>query len=171
VYNSDGQSLGFAAIFGRFKLAAAGGAAAGPAERPPSQAVAYRLGEAVQLVGYDLPARAAAGQPLSLALYWRATGAADRPYTVFVHVVGATTVAQADSQPVQGNYPTDLWAAGDRVADEHSVPLPADLPPGDYQVIVGLYSLETQARLPVLDAQGRPVADNQITLGTVHVGP
>jgi hypothetical protein len=51
------------------------------------------------------------------------------------------------------------------------VPLPADLPPGDYQVIVGLYSLETQARLPVLDAQGRPVADNQITLGTVHVGP
>lgn len=48
--------------------------------------------------------------------------------------------------------------------------LPADAPPGEYQIEVGLYLLETMARLPATDAAGQPLPDDAALLGTVEVG-
>jgi hypothetical protein len=38
--------------------------------------------------------------------------------------------------------------------------LPAELPDGKYQVVVGLYSVESGERLPILDSEGNPVGDS-----------
>ncbi len=166
-YDPAGQSLGFAAIFGRFKVSPthADQVAAGEA---PQHVVDYRLGDVVRLIGYDAPERVRRGEPLSLTLHWEASGPTERPYTVFVHVTDTQgrIAAQADGQPVGGYYPTDLWSAKDSVVDAHSIALPADLGAGAYRVVVGLYDLDTGQRLAVSDTRGQPVPDDQIPLTT-----
>jgi hypothetical protein len=70
-------------------------------------------------------------------------------------------VAQKDSPPAAGRYPTGLWDAGEIIEDEISLPL-TDIAPGRYTPVVGLYNLTTGERLAV---PGNPA--NEIALGPV----
>ena len=127
----------------------------------------YTLGEQIALRGYDLgTAEIEAGETLPLTLYWEALSAPDRDYTVFIHVLDESgkVWAQQDAQPAQGSYPTSLWEKGEVVEDRHDIPLPADLPSGRYRVAMGLYSLQTMERLPVVDSQVRRMPDGQLIL-------
>jgi hypothetical protein len=45
--------------------------------------------------------------------------------------------------------PTSLWPTGYRLQDIHIVTLPSGLPPGDYELLVGLWEPETGLRLPL----------------------
>jgi len=69
-------------------------------------------------------------------------------------------VAQRDSWPREGRYPTSVWDQGEVVDDRHSILLPANLPDGEYQLIMGLYSVESGGRLPVLDGESNPIGDS-----------
>jgi len=71
---------------------------------------------------------------------------------VFVHLLDAEgrIVAQHDSQPQDGAYPTSVWDAGEVVADEHVLDLPVDLPAGHYRLRVGWYLPGSGDRLPVV---------------------
>ena len=53
--------------------------------------------------------------------------------------------------------------------DDYELVVEADLPAGEYQVEVGMYSLETMERLPLLGEDGEIVGD-RILLGEVYVG-
>ena len=53
-----------------------------------------------------------------------------------------------------GDYPTSVWAPGEDIVDPHAIVLPADIAPGQYRLLVGMYSLETLVRLPRLDGAG-----------------
>jgi len=149
--------------------------AAPEAATPAGTPLAYRLGEGVRLVAWepewDGPLRP--GETLRFTLYWACDVPPGRPLNVFVHLVGEEKqpLAQGDGPPLNGDYPTDLWAPRDVVADERAVSLPAGLPPGRYVLWVGLYSLETGERLPAFDAQGTRLPADAIPLGTVEVGP
>jgi len=169
VYDQSGQDIGFAVFAGRFKVA--------PIQMEkyhPQQQVNYRLGDAISLVGYDLPRsrHPADSTQITLTLYWQAHGATERPYTVFAHITDerGKLIAQADGQPVEGNYPTDLWGDGEAISDTHTISLPVELPDGRYEVSVGLYSVETGQRLPVFDDQGQPAPVDQIELGQIALG-
>ena len=166
VRDQSGQDLGFAVFFGRFKVAPIR-----MEEYQPQQQANYRLGEMISLVGYDLPESLRSGAPLAFTLYWQAHGATEQPYTVFAHITDdrEELIAQADGQPVEGNYPTDLWSDGEVISDTHTVSLPGDLPDGEYRVSVGLYSVETGQRLSVLDDQSQPVPNDQIELGQIEL--
>ncbi len=121
----------------------------------------------INLIGYDLSPEADA---LRLTLYWQVERTVDRDYTVFAQLLDESgqVVTQQDAQPQGGAYPTSIWDEGEVVADEHLLPLPGDLPPGDYRLQVGMYLLDTLERLPVLDDKGQPVGDS-IALETVSV--
>jgi hypothetical protein len=141
----------------------------------PSQPVAEgNLGNMARLEGYDPfpPLQATAGTTLPLTLTWEATGSFDQDYTVFVHLVGGDQrpLAQADSQPVDGDYATTFWDIGQRVGDPHQLLIPADLPPGEYELLVGMYLLSTGQRLPLLGTDGQVLGDG-ISLGQVTVTP
>jgi hypothetical protein len=115
---------------------------------PHSQA--SPLGKALVLRGYDLdPGSFKAGQPLTLRLYWQAEVSLGEDYTMFTQVLNGDGVLVAgwDSQPLAGHFPTSQWPAGEIVTDRLQVPLPADLPAGDYTIITGVYLLETLERL------------------------
>jgi hypothetical protein len=89
-------------------------------------------------------------------------------YTVFVHLrnTEGTTVAQRDRQPLDGAYPTSQWLPGETVIDPISMPLPKNLPSGQYVLYIGLYRLDTLERLTVTnDATG----ENAVRLGEVDL--
>lgn len=96
---------------------------------------------------------------------WEAARPLSRNYTGFVHVVdgGGQLVAQHDSPPLNGFFPTGRWHPGWPVADEVAF----DLPPGDYAVYTGFYDPETGDRLTVY-RDGEPTGDT-VTVGTVRV--
>ena len=129
-------------------------------ESKPANLLEVLLADGITLQGYNLsPQPASPGEEISLTLYWQATGTPSDNYTVFVHLNDAAgnQIAGADSPPLDGDYPTQLWQAGDQVVDEHVIIIPADLPPGNYEISVGLYNPVNGARLPMLDGSGDAV--------------
>ena len=130
-----------------------------------------------RLLGYSLDAKVVApGDSINLTLYWQALAPFENDYTVFTHLLGEPNRASGsplwsghDGQPDGGHYPTSVWQPGQVILDVHSLAVPADAPPGDYQLEAGLYLLATMTRLPTTDAAGHLLPDNAILLGTVEV--
>jgi hypothetical protein len=119
-----------------------------------------QLEEGIELLGYRWQATA---KGLKLYLYWQAARRPEADFTVFVHWQrGSEMVAQSDSQPARGYYPTHLWRGGDVVEDGHALAT-TTVPLSGETVSVGMYSLQTMTRLQVLDPSGTPIAD-QVTI-------
>ena len=136
------------------------------------QSYSFDFERGITLTGYRLVnPRVRVGEPIHLTLYWTAREKIGESYTVFVHVLAADgfNVVGQDNPPRGGAYPTDQWPAGAAVIDPHPVPLPADMPPGDYRLDVGLYRLETGERLIGQDASGAQ-ADHVLLPIVVTVG-
>jgi len=119
------------------------------------------LGEHITLRGYDV----ALTESLVVTLTWAATGVPPQDYTVFVHLVDAdgTLLAQHDSPPDQGRYPTQWWLRGDVIVDVHLLPLTGPLPQTAH-LRVGMYDPATLIRLPVRDARGLRLPDDFVPL-------
>jgi hypothetical protein len=66
--------------------------------------------------------------------------------------------------PVNGRYPTSAWAPGEPIIDARAISLPADLPAGDYRLIVGLYTSTEGSRLLLADHSADSVLLEQITV-------
>jgi 4-amino-4-deoxy-L-arabinose transferase-like glycosyltransferase len=130
-----------------------------PPERPspPEHPLEVELSDGIALLGYDLSSQSVEpGETVTLTLHWQARAAPLTDYQIFVHLLGAdpAPVAQGDGPPLMGDYPTGVWAPGEVIIDPHSIVLPADVPPGRYRLLVGMYDLETLVRLPQLDGAG-----------------
>ena len=89
------------------------------------------------------------GEAPEVTLYWENDADHGQVYSIFVHLLdeSGNIVLQADHWP--GGLPTDILDSGQIVTDRFSLPLPEDLPPGDYRVRIGVYSAESGQRLPV----------------------
>jgi 4-amino-4-deoxy-L-arabinose transferase-like glycosyltransferase len=127
----------------------------------PSKPLEVRFGETISLIGYDLNQ--------NLTLYWRADGRPPSDYTVFIQLWdGDRQVAGFDGPPVQGDYPTSWWEAGETIVDVHflqlgqaGVTLPMES--GRYRLLVGLYRLDTGERLPAIGPDG-PLPDYAVEI-------
>jgi hypothetical protein len=100
------------------------------------------FGDVARLEGYAIEESGSVpGGVLPVTLFWRAGAETGISYWAFLHLVDESgrTVAQHDSPPAGGTLPTDIWVAGETVADHHEIALPADLAPGAYTLQVGLY--------------------------------
>jgi len=123
----------------------------------PQYAVNARFGDVAELLGYDLEGPTTPGSTLSLTLHWRAIGATQAPYTVFLHLSEASEriAAQSDAVPGGGQAPTTSWVAGEIISDRHDLVLPAGLASGEYRLLVGLYDSFTGERAPTANGEGR----------------
>jgi hypothetical protein len=111
------------------------------------------FGDQVTLAAYQFEP---AEDYISVTIAWQAQRSHLPDYTVFVQLLEAETnerLAGVDTQPVKGEWPTSHWVKNEVVVDEYVVAVPPDLPPGFYQVIVGLYRSETGQRLVLADGQ------------------
>jgi hypothetical protein len=110
------------------------------------------------------------GDSLAVTLVWREEARADGNYKAFVHLVDddGVIVAQSDVIPAQG-YATNRWAPGEVIVDRHLLELPDELPPGDYQLLAGLYEPIGVRRLAAQNANGEALPDDQVPLGAVEL--
>ncbi|MCS7259499.1 MAG: glycosyltransferase family 39 protein [Anaerolineae bacterium] len=106
----------------------------------------------LELVGYEVAKRETRpGDTLEVTLHWHALAEVDEDYTVFVQLLDPDwrVVAQQDRQPLAGLAPTSTWLHGEFLSDPYHLYLPADLPPGQYRLITGMYQASDGQRLPV----------------------
>jgi hypothetical protein len=160
-------------------LALLGPLAIVPAYQPPRplaqllesvERVEFNLGEFARLRGYRLPATAAPGEEVTLTLCWEALSRTAQPMTVFVQLVGSGSrvIANRNTYPGLGRQATTVWQPRTLFCDEVAAPIVADAPgPAEYAVHVGMFDLNTGARVPVTGAAGQPVS--VIELGRVKV--
>jgi hypothetical protein len=112
----------------------------------------HRLGDQVALIGYDLDRAAVQpGETVRLRLYWQALQHPVADYTVFAHIREGDNqiVAQQDSPPQDGGYPTSFWDTGEVVIDDRVIEIPAEAPPGKYPIRIGMYLPVDGTRLPI----------------------
>jgi 4-amino-4-deoxy-L-arabinose transferase-like glycosyltransferase len=139
----------------------------------PETPAAVRFGDAIELVGYDLPrSTVRAGEPMAVKLYWRAIQPADKSYTVFVHLLDSNgrVVGQKDALPLDGQAPTDSWLSGEVLTDEYSFALSSDAPPGAAAIEIGLYDPATGRRLAVSGDGGTAQGDH-FKIDGLELGP
>jgi 4-amino-4-deoxy-L-arabinose transferase-like glycosyltransferase len=108
------------------------------------------------------------GETIGLSVYWQVLNPVGADYVVFIHLQPAgkpdQNLASRDTPPLQGLYPTGQWKTGEIVTDTPNLALPANLPPGDYNLVMGLY-------LPDGKFTPLPLADgsNSIVLAQLKV--
>jgi hypothetical protein len=125
------------------------------------------FGDTVQLTGFSVDqSKIKPGQSIQLNLFWHALARPEVDYTIFVHLLDSddNLVAGRDAQPLAGQYPTTIWAPGEEIMDQHTLPVPVDLPQGQYRLAVGLYYLATGERLPLRFENGATGRDGRLTL-------
>lgn len=131
------------------------------------------LGENIRLLGHS---RDLTADELIVRLHWqrksfsRESTLPNANYTVFVQLLDAQNnlVTSWDSPPFAGQYPTSQWQPGEILMDAFRLPLPDDLPPGEYHLVTGMYTLDA-GRLPAYD-DGTRLPDAMITLESVYFG-
>ena len=112
------------------------------------------------------------GGTLRIRLGWQALRRLGDDMSVFVHLLDekGQMRAQSDGVPVHGGYPTLRWTQGRAVDDWHELALPADLPPGEYRLEVGIYQVTTGERLSVLDERlAEAFQGDRVLLGPVEI--
>lgn len=128
-----------------------------PEHRAPDEVVDgqnMRLGSDISLLGYrSWKLTPTAGEVTQIQLQWRAENAPAGRYKVFLQLLDARdqVIAQRDAEPAGEAHPTDTWAAGEVVLDNHGLLIPPGTPPGLYRRIIGLYDAETLERLKLPD--------------------
>jgi hypothetical protein len=109
------------------------------------------------------------GDTAQLTVVWQVLNPIPDAYNTFIHITdaGGKIMTQLDRPPLRGRQPTNTWTVGDELEDPYNVLLPKSIPPGMYDVQIGLYKGEQ--RLPVLDpglarARNDAVIVHQITI-------
>jgi hypothetical protein len=136
-----------------------------PLPDKPEHELNANLSDVVSLQGYT---SAITGSTYRVFLFWKVQSPPPFDFTQFVHIrnQAGETVAQADFQPLRGEYPARYWRPGEVVVDVVDIPIPAGMAAGEYRVLAGLYRWDTLERLPVTnDTTG----ENAVELERVQV--
>lgn len=138
----------------------------------PEYPINAMLNQEIRLLGYDLSPETVSGEKrLTLTLYWQPLSPVTGSYKVFAHLITSDgkLIGQHDSEPMGDTAPTRYWVPKEIIADRHSIPLPSDLPDGEYQLYTGMYIQETGERLTASDEGGQPYPNNAISLQAIAV--
>jgi hypothetical protein len=109
----------------------------------------------IHLTGVNLPVNSLKpGDSMPFTLYWQSSAPITVDLKTFAHLLdqNGNMVAQLDWTPQDqlGYLPTSAWQPNRPVTDAQCIPLPADLPAGQYRLVVGWYYPVTGERLPLI---------------------
>jgi hypothetical protein len=131
------------------------------------------LGGKVRLLGYNIESGFRPGDSIHLTLFWQVLEEMDRSYTVFTHLIDEENRiwAQKDNPPVDGFYSTTKWRVGEIVRDQYDLLISPETQPGEYQLEIGMYLVETGRRLAILSEETHSPVGDKVVLGTIQVQP
>ena len=143
-----------------------------PADMQIPNPVHVQFSGLATLRGYELSRETLQpGEPLRVDLFWEVDAAPPANFLLFLHLIDSTgaLVAQRDTHPGTGTFPTGQWQAGDRFVDSLSVYVPETAyTPETVTVKVGFYA--PTYRLAITGPDGEALGDS-LTLGVVHLRP
>ena len=109
------------------------------------------FGDRIRLMGYWVDKDVVSpDDTLSVTLYWEGLAPIERDYSVFVHLLGEhdLVIAQRDTYPGRGLWPTSLWKPGEVIADAVVLNVPQSAyAPDRAQIEVGMYDFSSGHRL------------------------
>lgn len=115
------------------------------------------------LEGYGLSgSHLVQGQELGLALQWRAIQPCTRDYHIFIHLVDAEGHRQGQTDgPLEDEalVRTSAWEPGSLHLCRYTLAVPTGLPPGQYQVLLGIYDLASMTRLDIVEPGDQKIGD------------
>lgn len=129
------------------------------------------FGTGFALESMEMPERATVGDTLDITFVWRSEIDASENFVQFLHFSSQERGDWwgHDQGPLGARLPTRLWYSGLADSETWKVPLPADLPAGQYTLSTGLYRSVDNERLPASAANGSPLEDNRLTLGVLTI--
>jgi 4-amino-4-deoxy-L-arabinose transferase-like glycosyltransferase len=135
-----------------------------------SQPASLNFGDKLLLRGFDLPMRVQAGKLLAVTAYWEGLSPMELRYRAFVHLVDAQggRWGQHDDDPACRLLATEI-RPGQRASRQFRIPINPAAPPGEYQVILGLYNPNTLERLTIWDNLTQQSPGDYIVLGKIHI--
>jgi hypothetical protein len=107
---------------------------------------------------------------LPVAVYWEGLSPMETRYRAFVHLLDAQggRWGQHDDDPACRLLANEI-RPGQQASRQFRVPIDPAAPPGDYQVVLGLYNPDTLERLPIWDNLAQQSPGDYIVLGQVRV--
>jgi hypothetical protein len=128
----------------------------------------------VALQGYEISRESLApGEDLEVTLYWEVTAEPPGDYLQFVHLIDeqGLMIAQRDTHPGLGRFPSSQWQVGDRFVDTVVIDVPeVAYAPALGMVSTGFYAPQEGYRLGVNAPDGAPLGD-ALELGEVAIVP
>jgi len=118
--------------------------------------------------GIQLPQQVGAGSELQFISQWAELWPTTAPRRIFVHLIDPSNgrpLAQHDGL----DSPSRFWEYGDRLYQLHKLFIPADTPPGKYELWLGLYDPTTNARIAQTDRPATQPSSDHVVLGTIEV--
>jgi hypothetical protein len=121
------------------------------------------------------PARAKPGEILTIRLIWEALEPIHGNYALFIHALKPgepIIVAQEDTYPLYGNYPTMHWMPRQPFQEIHHIRLPDHIDVPYVRLTAGMYRYETMERLPAFAPDGTRFhagGPDAIPIGTVSL--
>jgi hypothetical protein len=127
----------------------------------------------VTLPGYQVNTETVhPGDPVDIDLYWEVNGRPPGNYLLFVHLIDedGTMVAQRDTHPGLGNFPSSQWQPGDRFIESIQLYLPETAYTNTTaELSIGLYAPEGY-RLGISQSDGTFIGD-ALPLAAVAITP
>jgi hypothetical protein len=126
----------------------------------------------VELSGYtvDLAPRRP-DETIDINTYWHSRRTMSRHYVVVLYLLDfAAGVGGQSDWTLGGHYPNVLWAPGERVDEEYSLPVNHQTPPGLYTIQLGLYDYQDGPfRFLPITGPAYPQPVEHLNLGVVRV--
>ena len=129
------------------------------------------FGGVARLLGYEIASTSVKpGGTVEVTVYWQALTRTDLHHAIFVHLLSDTgvMVAQRDTYPGLGRYPSTAWEPGVVFADTYRVRVPetAYTPDTGY-IQVGIYAISPPENPRLVTSDGR----NAVRLAAVEILP
>lgn len=121
----------------------------------------------LSLLGCDLdPLWASPGDTVHVSLYWQALVKVESDYLISVFLTDEEGDLWAEilRHPLDGDYPTSLWDAGEIVRDRFDLLIDASAPLGRHRLWVRLYDPATQTYLPLEGADEEGVRVGKVRI-------
>jgi hypothetical protein len=119
------------------------------------------------LLGVDLrPLQVRRGEAVHISLYWQALAKPRSDYLVSVLMTDdeGNVLDELLREPVDGYYPTTLWADGEVVRDRFDLFPDSSVPSGRHRVWVRLYNPSTQTYLRLAGSE-----KDRVRVGKVRI--
>lgn len=140
--------------------------------QPEMLETVVRFGNDIHLAGWTLndSVEIQPCQTIAIDTWWQTDNLSDKLYssTLVIADENGQGLANADDMP-GGFYMTSLWQPDQLYFDERQLTVPCDIQAGQYNLLLGLYDIETVTNLPVNTPDGESMDTSLLYLTTLTV--